>query len=204
MAFKRSWVRFPSAPPPFALEQLQSFGWQATYSHRSFSNRNAFPERRVSPEALAKGDSQQVRLPSFFALEFSRASGGKPFFRATTRWGETSVESEGCLPKPPPSPRLRRIFPEVLTKGNWRRGTIMKYVYLLQSLSVPTQRYVGVTSNLKERLGAHNAGASSHTSKYRPWKVITYLCFENDRRAAEFERYLKTGSGQAFANKRLW
>ena len=88
--------------------------------------------------------------------------------------------------------------------GGVGRGTIMKYVYLLQSLSVPTQRYVGVTANLEERLRAHNAGASSHTSKYRPWKIVTYLCFQDDRRAAEFERYLKTGSGQAFANKRLW
>jgi putative endonuclease len=80
----------------------------------------------------------------------------------------------------------------------------MKYVYLLQSLSVPTQRYVGVTTNLEERLQAHNAGSSLYTSKYRPWKVVMYLCFEDDRRAADFERYLKTGSGQAFANKHLW
>jgi putative endonuclease len=71
----------------------------------------------------------------------------------------------------------------------------MKYVYLLQSLSVPSQRYVGVTTNLNERLQAHNAGASSHTSKYRPWKVVMYLCFQDDRRAAEFERYLKTRQG---------
>jgi putative endonuclease len=80
----------------------------------------------------------------------------------------------------------------------------MKYVYLLQSVSVPTQRYVGVTTNLEERLQAHNAGSSLYTSKYRPWKVVMYLCFHDDRRAVEFERYLKTGSGQAFANKRLW
>jgi GIY-YIG catalytic domain len=73
------------------------------------------------------------------------------------------------------SPRLRRIFPEVLTKGNWRRGTIMKYVYLLQSLSVPSQRYVGVTTNLNERLQVHNVGAFSHTSKYRPWNVVTAI-----------------------------
>jgi putative endonuclease len=80
----------------------------------------------------------------------------------------------------------------------------MKYVYLLQSLSAATQRYVGVTTNLEERLQAHNAGASLYTSKYRPWKVVMYLCFQDDRRAVDFERYLKTGSGQAFANKRLW
>ena len=80
----------------------------------------------------------------------------------------------------------------------------MKYVYLLQSVSVPAQRYVGLTTNLQDRLRAHNDGSSSHTSKYRPWKIVTYLCFEDDRRAAEFERYLKTGSGLTFANKRFW
>ena len=80
----------------------------------------------------------------------------------------------------------------------------MKYVYLLQSLTVSNQRYVGITTNLKVRFRTHNAGGSSHTSKYRPWKIVTYLCFKDDRRAVEFERYLKTGSGQAFANKRLW
>jgi hypothetical protein len=57
----------------------------------------------------------------------------------------------------------------------------MKYVYLLQSLSVPEQRYVSVTTNLEERLQAHNAGASLHTFKYRPWKVVLYLCFQDDR-----------------------
>ena len=39
----------------------------------------------------------------------------------------------------------------------------VKYVYLLRSLSVPDQRYVGVTSNLRARLEAHNAGTSPHT-----------------------------------------
>ncbi len=80
----------------------------------------------------------------------------------------------------------------------------MKYVYLLRNLSVPDQRYVGVTSNLRARLEAHNAGTSPHTSKYAPWEVVTYVCFAEDQRAIAFERYLKTGSGWAFANKRLW
>ena len=62
------------------------------------------------------------------------------------------------------------------------------------SLVLPDQR---VTTDLEKRLQAHNAGASLHTSKYRPWKVVMYLCFEDDRRAMELERYLKTGSGQA-------
>jgi len=80
----------------------------------------------------------------------------------------------------------------------------VKYVYLLQSLSVPTQRYTGVTGDLDSRLRADNAGASTHTAKFRPWKLVMYLSFQDDQRALEFERYLKSGSGQAFANKRLW
>ena len=80
----------------------------------------------------------------------------------------------------------------------------MKCVYLIRSLSTPGQRYIGVTSNLEQRLRTHNAGGSSHTSKYTPWVLVTFICFADDQRAQQFERYLKSGSGHAFANKRLW
>ena len=80
----------------------------------------------------------------------------------------------------------------------------MHYVYLLQSEMAGNQRYVGLTSNLKQRLAHHNAGKSSHTSKFLPWKLVTYVAFSNERKAGLFERYLKSGSGHAFARKRLW
>ncbi len=80
----------------------------------------------------------------------------------------------------------------------------MMYVYLLQSLVVPDQRYIGITANLDERLRTHNAGGSLHTSKYRPWRIVLRLCSQDDQCAVEFERYLKSGSGQAFAKKRFW
>ena len=80
----------------------------------------------------------------------------------------------------------------------------VKYVYLIRSLSAPKQRYVGVTSNLRRRLEAHNAGESPHTSKHLPWELVTYIAFRNASRAIDFERYLKSGSGHAFANKHLW
>ena len=79
----------------------------------------------------------------------------------------------------------------------------MQYVYLLQS-ETSEQRYVGVTSDLKQRLANHNAGESPHTSKYAPWKLISYVAFSDSRKARTFERYLKSGSGRAFAKKRLW
>jgi putative endonuclease len=80
----------------------------------------------------------------------------------------------------------------------------MKYVYLIQSLTVPSQRYIGITANLDGRLQTHNGGGSPHTSKYRPWKLVLHLGFQDDQRAGEFERYLKSGSGHAFAKKRFW
>ena len=80
----------------------------------------------------------------------------------------------------------------------------MKYVYLIQSISFPNRRYTGITSDLKNRLTAHNEGRSPHTSKYKPWKLVTYVAFANDEKAQEFEKYLKSGSGRALAKKRLW
>jgi hypothetical protein len=37
-----------------------------------------------------------------------------------------------------------------------------------------------------------------------PWEPISYHAFAEADRARDFERYLKTGSGQAFAKKRFW
>ncbi|MEE8307940.1 MAG: GIY-YIG nuclease family protein [Gammaproteobacteria bacterium] len=78
------------------------------------------------------------------------------------------------------------------------------FVYLLQSEADPDQRYVGLAKDVHERLKAHNWGESPYTSKYRPWRLVMYLWFSEKKRAADFEKYLKSGSGQAFANKRFW
>jgi predicted GIY-YIG superfamily endonuclease len=79
----------------------------------------------------------------------------------------------------------------------------MRYVYLIQSQSSAGQRYVGVTSDLRRRLTEHNAGKSPHTSRYVPWKLVTYVAFSDEDQAEAFERYMKSGSGHAFAKKRL-
>ena len=80
----------------------------------------------------------------------------------------------------------------------------MHYVYLLQSISHPNQRYIGETSDLKARLKKHNAGGVPHTSKFVPWKLQAYIAFPTRPPALTFERYLKTGSGRAFASRHLW
>jgi putative endonuclease len=76
----------------------------------------------------------------------------------------------------------------------------MKYVYILEGLD-SGHFYVGVTEDLRARLAKHNAGEVSHTSKYGPWRIRTYIAFSDEQRAIAFEKYLKSGSGRAFAKK---
>lgn len=81
----------------------------------------------------------------------------------------------------------------------------MYYVYLLESIQSPVNRYVGYTANdVSHRLAEHNEGKSAHTNKYKPWKCVAYFAFENREKAQRFEVYLKQGSGHAFAKKHLW
>jgi putative endonuclease len=80
----------------------------------------------------------------------------------------------------------------------------MFYVYLIQSIIHPEQKYIGHTDNLKERLDTHNSGSSIYTKPYRPWKLVMCLGFEDKLKATAFEKYLKSGSGNAFAKKRFW
>ena len=85
----------------------------------------------------------------------------------------------------------------------WATIYNMYFVYILKSINSPREIYKGYTENLRERLKEHNAGKVSHTSKFRPWKIIFYCCFNNKQKAIQFEKYLKSASGIAFMKKRL-
>jgi putative endonuclease len=77
------------------------------------------------------------------------------------------------------------------------------YVYILRSMESPERYYVGITADLPTRLAKHNAGEVSHTAKYVPWTIKTYIAFSDEKQAFTFETYLKSASGRAFAKKRL-
>lgn len=79
----------------------------------------------------------------------------------------------------------------------------MFYVYILRSIDHPEQTDVGITEDLNARIDSHNAGRSTHTKRYRPWKCVVATRFENEEKARAFEKYLKSGSGRAFMHKRL-
>jgi len=66
------------------------------------------------------------------------------------------------------------------------------YVYILQSEIEPEHFYTGLTQDLPKRLKAHNSGRIHHSSKWKPWRLKTYIAFSDRSRAAQFERYLKS------------
>ena len=80
-------------------------------------------------------------------------------------------------------------------------GPLSHYVYILQSEADPARYYVGLTTDPDRRVREHNAGKSVHTNKYKPWKLSTCIGFADRAKALQFERYLKSGSGRAFAKK---
>jgi len=75
------------------------------------------------------------------------------------------------------------------------------YVYILRSEIAPERHYIGMTSDLAQRLAAHNSGKVSHTSKFKLWTIETAVAFRDESKAAAFERYLKSGSGREFARR---
>lgn len=81
---------------------------------------------------------------------------------------------------------------------------LLKYVYLLRSLSNSSKTYIGLTDDPERRLQEHNWRKSPHTSRHVPWEIVAVFGFKEEGRATAFERYLKSGSGIAFARKHFW
>jgi putative endonuclease len=79
----------------------------------------------------------------------------------------------------------------------------MWYVYIIRSINFPNHEYTGATEDLRRRLTDHNSGKSAHTAKFAPWQLVWYGAFAEKVQAFEFEKYLKSHSGRAFAKKRL-
>jgi len=78
----------------------------------------------------------------------------------------------------------------------------MFYTYILQSQKDKTY-YIGSSGDLKKRVRTHNQKGAKYSSSKAPFKLIWYGAFDSKARSIEFEKYLKTGSGFAFRNKRL-
>lgn len=89
-------------------------------------------------------------------------------------------------------------------EGSISKRSAMHYVYCLKSKKHPKFRYVGYSADLKRRIIDHNQGCNPSTIHFTPLHIEGYVAFRDKDRALAFERYLKSGSGHAFSNKRLW
>jgi putative endonuclease len=81
------------------------------------------------------------------------------------------------------------------------RGVGRRFVYILRSQADSARHYVGIASDVDERLEWHNAGPTGFTTEHRPWSVIVSIEFPTEKEAIRFERYLKSGSGRAFTKR---
>jgi putative endonuclease len=104
---------------------------------------------------------------------------------------------------------LRKSNPDITTLAGGRtvamsarmRGIGKRFVYVLRSDRNPRHHYVGVTSSVDQRLESHNHGPCGWTVDHRPWSIVVSLEFPSERQAVRFEKYLKSGSGRAFAKR---
>jgi putative endonuclease len=78
-------------------------------------------------------------------------------------------------------------------------GVEKRIVYIIRSDRDPARHYVGITNDVRARLAWHNHGPCGHTVSHRPWSFVVSMEFPTEREAVRFERYLKSGSGRAFA-----
>ncbi len=78
----------------------------------------------------------------------------------------------------------------------------MYYVYFLKS-RMSSFRYVGYTSNIDQRFKEHNSGMNKSTKPYLPFELDAFVAVQTKEKAQQLEQYFKTGSGIAFARKRI-
>ena len=77
----------------------------------------------------------------------------------------------------------------------------MWYVYLLRCSN--GEIYKGCTNNIDMRLLRHQKGWVESTKDVLPVQLISYTAFPDRSKAYAFEKYMKSGSGRAFASRHL-
>ncbi|MCL5031367.1 MAG: GIY-YIG nuclease family protein [Bacteroidetes bacterium] len=76
----------------------------------------------------------------------------------------------------------------------------MYQVYAIKSIN-RNYIYVGMTSNLEERLKRHNNGYERTTKPYKPFKLIYSEVYTTRVEARKREKYFKSGIGKEFLKK---
>jgi predicted GIY-YIG superfamily endonuclease len=77
----------------------------------------------------------------------------------------------------------------------------MWYVYFLELSNKDI--YVGSTDDLRRRFTSHQKGHVASTKAHQPAVLKSYVAVQSEVHARQLERYFKSGSGKAFAKRRL-
>lgn len=98
--------------------------------------------------------------------------------------------------------RVAPPWPPPLAGSRQRREKviIMFYVYIIQS-SKTKKFYVGATSDLGNRLAAHNAGSTRSTKNGRPWTLVHSEELETKKEVLSRESQIKRYKGGAAFKK---
>lgn len=83
-----------------------------------------------------------------------------------------------------------------------RPAIMFYYVYVLRSLNTD-RLYVGYTNDLRKRLQKHNRGLNFSTKPHKPWQIIHYEAYRNQKDAKRRENYLKTNQGSRLLKRML-
>lgn len=78
----------------------------------------------------------------------------------------------------------------------------MFYVYIIESIN-SDNLYIGFTNDLKVRLEKHNRGLNFSTKLNKPWRLIKYEAYLNEKDARRREKYLKTSQGSRLLKRML-
>ncbi len=77
---------------------------------------------------------------------------------------------------------------------------IMHYVYVIRSLK-DGRFYVGMSTNVKNRITEHNSGKTKSTKGFIPWELIFVEEYLTRIDARKREKFLKQGSGKEYIKR---
>ncbi|QDH78397.1 GIY-YIG nuclease family protein [Echinicola soli] len=75
-------------------------------------------------------------------------------------------------------------------------------VYAISS-KIRNYIYVGMTSNIENRINRHNSGYERTTKPYRPFLMIYTKDFATRAEARQHEKYLKTRNGKRYLRGKI-
>lgn len=198
MAFRRSPVRSRSGPPSFAHARSRRSVSYGSASHA----KDAAPERRSregGPDRLRTSFGSARHPILLFSGGSLDSCGASRILQPLIATPIVEIVIDVV--------RTRRFFAFCLAAFRhsrclrWGMQQIKRIVYVLKSASPKAHYYIGLTHDVHARLADHNAGRCRHTARYRPWRLHVTIELPDEQRGAAFERYLKSGSGRAFAKR---